>query len=74
MLVKALALGASACLTRGRPQLWGWRWRATAGVAHVLDILRREIDRVMGLMWASRGSATLAPTNCSAPRRTFRAR
>jgi len=47
-VVKALALGASACLI-ARPHLWGLAVAGEAGVAHVLDILRREIDRVMGL-------------------------
>jgi isopentenyl diphosphate isomerase/L-lactate dehydrogenase-like FMN-dependent dehydrogenase len=52
-VVKALALGASACLI-ARPQLWGLAVAGEAGVAHVLDILAREIDRVMGLMGAAR--------------------
>jgi L-lactate dehydrogenase (cytochrome)/(S)-mandelate dehydrogenase len=52
-VVKALALGASACLI-GRPQLWGLAVGGEAGVAHVLDIYRREIDRVMGLCGARR--------------------
>jgi isopentenyl diphosphate isomerase/L-lactate dehydrogenase-like FMN-dependent dehydrogenase len=52
-VVKALALGATACLI-ARPQLWGLAVAGEAGVAHVLDILRREIDRVMGLMGAAR--------------------
>ncbi len=47
-VVKALALGAKACLI-GRPQLWGLAVAGEAGVAHMLDIYRREIDRVMGL-------------------------
>jgi L-lactate dehydrogenase (cytochrome)/(S)-mandelate dehydrogenase len=47
-VVKALALGAKACLI-GRPQLWGLAVAGEAGVAHALDIYRREIDRVMGL-------------------------
>jgi L-lactate dehydrogenase (cytochrome) len=52
-VVKALALGARACLI-ARPQLFGLAVAGEAGVAHVLDILRREIDRVMGLVGASR--------------------
>jgi L-lactate dehydrogenase (cytochrome)/(S)-mandelate dehydrogenase len=52
-VVKALALGADACLI-GRPQLWGLAVGGEAGVAHVLDIFRREIDRVMGLCGVSR--------------------
>jgi L-lactate dehydrogenase (cytochrome)/(S)-mandelate dehydrogenase len=47
-VVKALALGATACLI-GRPQLWGLAVGGEAGVARVLDILRRDIDRVLAL-------------------------
>jgi isopentenyl diphosphate isomerase/L-lactate dehydrogenase-like FMN-dependent dehydrogenase len=47
-VVKALALGATACLI-ARPQLWGLAIGGEAGVAHVLEIFRREIDRTMGL-------------------------
>ena len=54
-VVKALALGARACLI-GRPQLWGLAVAGEAGVAQVLEIYRRELDRVMGLC----GAATLA--------------
>ena len=52
-VVKALALGARCCLI-ARPQLWGLAVAGEAGVAHVLDILRGEIDRVMGLMGVTR--------------------
>jgi L-lactate dehydrogenase (cytochrome)/(S)-mandelate dehydrogenase len=52
-VVKALALGASAALV-GRPQLWGLSVAGEAGVAQVLDIYRREIDRAMGLCGVSR--------------------
>jgi isopentenyl diphosphate isomerase/L-lactate dehydrogenase-like FMN-dependent dehydrogenase len=52
-VVKALALGATACLI-ARPQLWGLAVAGEAGVAHVLELLRREIDRVVGLMGATR--------------------
>jgi isopentenyl diphosphate isomerase/L-lactate dehydrogenase-like FMN-dependent dehydrogenase len=51
-VVKALALGAAACLI-ARPQLWGLAVAGEAGVAHALDILSREIDRVLGLMGAT---------------------
>ncbi len=51
-VIKALAFGAACCLI-GRPQLWGLAVGGEAGVRHVLDIYRREIDRVMGLMGAS---------------------
>ena len=47
-VVRAIALGAAACLI-GRPQLWGLAVAGEAGVAHVLEIYRREIDRVMAL-------------------------
>jgi len=47
-VVKALALGAKACLV-GRPQLWGLAVAGEAGVTHMLSIYRQEIDRVMGL-------------------------
>ncbi len=52
-VVKALALGAAACLI-ARPQLWGLAVAGEAGVARVLDILRREIDRTLGLMGVTR--------------------
>ena len=52
-VVKGLALGAKACLI-GRPQLWGLAVAGEAGVAQVLEIYRREIDRVMGLLGAAR--------------------
>jgi L-lactate dehydrogenase (cytochrome)/(S)-mandelate dehydrogenase len=48
-VVTALALGASLCLI-ARPQLFGLAVAGEAGVARVLDILRREIDRAMGLL------------------------
>jgi isopentenyl diphosphate isomerase/L-lactate dehydrogenase-like FMN-dependent dehydrogenase len=52
-VVKALAKGATACLI-GRPQLWGLAVAGEAGVTHMLEIYRREIDRVMGLCGLSR--------------------
>ena len=51
-LVKAIAMGASAGLI-GRPQLWGLAVAGEAGVSHVLEIYRREVDRTMGLLGAS---------------------
>ena len=51
-VVKAVAMGAACCLI-GRPQLWGLAVAGEAGVLHVLELYRREIDRVMGLMGAS---------------------
>lgn len=47
-VIKALALGADCCLI-GRPQFWGLAAGGEAGVAHVLEIFRREIDLAMGL-------------------------
>jgi isopentenyl diphosphate isomerase/L-lactate dehydrogenase-like FMN-dependent dehydrogenase len=46
--VKALALGARACLI-GRPQLWGLATAGETGVSRILEIFRDEIDRVMAL-------------------------
>ena len=51
--MKALALGAKACLI-GRPQLWGVAVAGEAGVARVLEIFRQEIDRAMGLCGVTR--------------------
>jgi isopentenyl diphosphate isomerase/L-lactate dehydrogenase-like FMN-dependent dehydrogenase len=47
-VVKAVALGATACLI-GRPHLWGLAVAGEAGVTAVLDIFRRDIDRVLAL-------------------------
>ena len=47
-VVKAVALGATACLI-GRPHLWGLAVAGEAGVAQVLEIYRRDIDRVLAL-------------------------
>jgi L-lactate dehydrogenase (cytochrome)/(S)-mandelate dehydrogenase len=52
-VVKALALGAN-CTLIGRPQLFGLAVAGEEGVCHVLDIYRREIDRVMGLCGIAR--------------------
>jgi L-lactate dehydrogenase (cytochrome)/(S)-mandelate dehydrogenase len=52
-VVKALALGAKACLI-GRPQLWGLAVAGEAGVGHMFGIYRQEISRVMGLCGVSR--------------------
>lgn len=52
-VVKALCLGAAACLI-GRPHLWGLSVAGEAGVAHVLQTLRAEIDRTMGLLGVTR--------------------
>jgi L-lactate dehydrogenase (cytochrome)/(S)-mandelate dehydrogenase len=47
-VIKALALGARACLI-GRPQLWGLATAGERGVAWVLEVLRTEVDRAMAL-------------------------
>jgi 4-hydroxymandelate oxidase len=47
-IVKAVALGARAVLV-GRPILWGLAVRGEAGVRHVLQILRSELDLTLGL-------------------------
>jgi len=47
-VVKAVALGATACLI-GRPHLWGLAVAGEGGVAAVLEIFRRDIDRVLAL-------------------------
>ena len=52
-VLKALCLGATAVLI-GRPQLWGLSVAGEAGVAHVLEIFRSEIDRGMGLLGVTR--------------------
>jgi L-lactate dehydrogenase (cytochrome)/(S)-mandelate dehydrogenase len=52
-VLKALALGAAACLI-ARPQLWGLAVGGEAGVTRVLEIFRNEIDRAMALCGASR--------------------
>jgi len=64
-VLKALALGARACLI-GRPHLWGVSVAGEAGVAWVLQLLRTEIDRVMAMCGWDRlsdvdRSAVLAP-------------
>ncbi len=51
-VVKAIALGATACLI-ARPYLWGLAAAGEAGVAHVLELFRQEIDTAMGLLGAS---------------------
>ena len=47
-VLKALALGARAVLI-GRPHLWGLAVAGEAGVAAVLELYKREIDRAMAL-------------------------
>ena len=47
-VLKAVALGATTCLI-GRPHLWGLAVAGEAGVSAVLEIFRRDIDRVLAL-------------------------
>lgn len=67
-VVKALALGARACLI-ARPQLWGLTVAGQEGVARVLEIYRSEIDRVMGLSGLRRVADIGPDLLRSAPRR-----
>ena len=52
-VVKAKALGASACLI-GRPYLWGLAIGGERGVSHILDLLQDEIDRTLAFIGQSR--------------------
>ncbi len=54
-VLKAIALGASAVMV-GRPIVWGLANAGAAGVAHVLRLLRDELEIAMALT----GCATLA--------------
>ena len=60
---KALALGATAVLV-GRPAIWGLAHAGAAGVAHVLRVLRDELEVAMALTGCATlvdiGRATLA--------------
>ncbi|HEX6238514.1 MAG TPA: L-lactate dehydrogenase [Acidimicrobiales bacterium] len=47
-VVKFLALGARACLV-GRAWAWAVAARGEAGVRHVLDVMRSDIDVALGL-------------------------
>jgi isopentenyl diphosphate isomerase/L-lactate dehydrogenase-like FMN-dependent dehydrogenase len=49
----AKAMGADACLI-ARPQLWGLAVGGEAGVAAVLEILRRDLDRALCLCGVTR--------------------
>lgn len=52
-VLKAIALGADGC-SIGRPYLYGLAAGGEAGVARVLSIFQREIERDMGLMGRTR--------------------
>ena len=60
-VVKALALGASACMI-GRAWLYGLGCNGQAGVERALSILRDEIDLAMALL----GRPTVAELDRSA--------
>jgi isopentenyl diphosphate isomerase/L-lactate dehydrogenase-like FMN-dependent dehydrogenase len=72
-VVKAVALGATAC-TIGRPHLWGLAVAGQAGVAAVLEIFRRDIDRVLalggwdGIAQVDRGALAPASLMAEVPR------
>lgn len=59
-VLRAIALGASAVLV-GRPYLYGLAVNGAEGVAHVTNILRRELEMAM----ASTGRPTIAAINSS---------
>lgn len=68
-VLKALALGARAVLV-GRPVLWGLATAGAAGVAHVLRLLRDELELAM----AQCGAGSLAELDREfllPPRRSF---
>lgn len=54
-VAKALCLGASAVLV-GRPAIWGLATYGAAGLTHVIDILRTELEMSMALLGAPRRS------------------
>ena len=50
-IATALCLGADAVLV-GRPVIWGLTTYGAAGVQHVLEILRAELEMAMALLGA----------------------
>jgi L-lactate dehydrogenase (cytochrome) len=60
-VVKMVALGARAVLV-GRPWVWAVAARGEAGVRHVLDVMRADIDTALGLT----GHTTIAAVDRSA--------
>jgi 4-hydroxymandelate oxidase len=52
-VVKALALGAEAVLI-GRPAFWALASRGEAGVAHLLALLRNELELALALLGCTR--------------------
>jgi L-lactate dehydrogenase (cytochrome) len=63
-VVKALALGARACMI-GRPMLYGLGAAGQAGVERSIEILKAELDRALALL----GRPTLADLDRTAVRR-----
>jgi L-lactate dehydrogenase (cytochrome) len=63
-VVKALALGARACMV-GRPYIWGLASGGQPGVERALTILQTEVDRTLALI----GRPTLADLDRTALRR-----
>ena len=58
-VLTALALGATAVLV-GRPVIWGLAVGGAAGVGHVLELLRADLDRALALTGVAR-PADLTP-------------
>ncbi len=52
-IAKAVALGADAVLV-GRPTIWGLASYGPAGVTHVIEMLRTELEMAMALLGATR--------------------
>ena len=52
-VIKALALGARACLV-ARPWFWGLAAEGEAGVVTIFDILYNEIDNTLALVGRTR--------------------
>lgn len=67
-VVKALALGARACMV-GRPFLWGLAAGGQAGAEQALTILRDELDRCLALIGCPR--ATDLDHSYLRPRQTY---
>ena len=61
-IVKALALGADS-VGVGKPYLWGLAAGGTEGVIKAYDILKKELDRAMGLL----GTPTVAALKKEGP-------
>jgi L-lactate dehydrogenase (cytochrome) len=62
-IVKAIALGANACMI-GRPYMYGLAANGAAGVESIISILEIEMDATMALM----GRPTIASLDSSSVR------